>query len=396
MVTFLRKLFIKDYKNIGDEKVRTKHGILGAIGGIIINLILFAIKLVIGLLTASMSIISDAINNLTDLFSCFVNLFGFKLACMPADHEHPYGHERIEYIAGMIISFVIICVSLLLGYESIIKLINQDATTTYNIWAFVILGVSILFKLLLGIFYYGLGKAINSVTLKASMQDSLNDCISTGIVLVAAIIQFFVPSVWYLDAAMSLIVSIFILYNGIKMVRDTASPLIGISPDSELIKKIIKTVKSHKGILGVHDIICHSYGPTKLYITLHAEVDGYQNMFESHDLIDNIETEINKKYGAICTIHMDPIDTRSEAINELKPFIKKYLLSCDERLSFHDLRIVTGKTHTNVIFDIVVPVKFKDSAKVLKGLKKEIKTINPTYNCVINVDCDYLSNGKKD
>jgi len=396
MLTFLRKLFIKDYKNVTNPEVRTKHGVMAAIGGVICNLLLFSFKLIIGLLTSSISIIGDAVNNLTDLFSCFVNLFGFKLANKPADNEHPYGHERIEYIAGMIISFVILSVAILLGYESIMKLINQEQATKYNLLAFIILGVSILMKVLLGLFYYGLGKAIGSVALKASKQDSFNDCFSTGVVLICAIIQYFYPEAWYLDAGMSIVVAIFIFVNGIKMIRDTASPLIGISPNNELIQKVVKDVKSHKGILGVHDVICHSYGPTKLYITLHAEVDGYVDMFISHDLIDNIETDISKKYGAICTIHMDPIDTKSEEIKTLRPYIADTLLKFNENISFHDLRIVKGNTHTNIIFDILIPsdYKDKDAQDLVKALKKEIKLINSKYNCVINVDHNYLNNNK--
>ena len=392
MVTFLRKLFIKDYKNIGDPKVRTRHGVLASIGGIIINLLLFVFKIVIGIITASMSIISDAINNLTDLLSCFVNLIGFKMASKPADSEHPYGHERIEYIAGMIISFIIICVALLLGYTSIMKLVNQEKTTNYEISAFIILGVAIVFKIILGLFYRGIGKAINSVSLKASMQDSLNDAISTGVVLIAALIQYFYNDAWYLDAAMSLVVALFIFINGIKMVKETASPLIGISPSSQMVQDIINEVKGHKGILGVHDVICHSYGPTKLFITLHAEVDGYANMFDSHEIIDNIESEVNKRYGAICTIHMDPIDTRSKELKALKPIIEDTLISFNEHLSFHDLRIVTGKGHSNIIFDVVIPMGFNDTAKLLIALRKEIRLINPKYNVVINVDHDFTNN----
>lgn len=393
MLTFLRKLFIKDYKNVNNPEVRTKHGIMAAIGGVICNLLLFSFKLLIGLITASISIVGDAINNLTDLFSCIVNLVGFKLANKPADNEHPYGHERIEYIAGMIISFVIISVAVLLGYESILKLVNQEKNTEYNLWAFIILGVSIIMKMLLGLYYYGIGKAINSITLQASKQDSFNDCISTGVVLICAIIQYFYPEAWYLDPSMSIIVAIFIFVNGIKMIKDTASPLIGISPNSDLIKNIVKDVKSHKGILGVHDVICHSYGPTKLYITLHAEVDGYENMFISHDLIDNIETDISKKYSAICTIHMDPIDTKSEEIKNLRPFISDTLFKFNPDITFHDLRIVKGETHTNVIFDILVPSTYKDKdcIELVKALKKEIKLFNSKYNVVINVDHDYLT-----
>jgi len=393
MINFLRKLFIKDYKNVSNPQVRTKHGILAAIGGIFVNILLFTFKLLIGVISGSISIISDAINNLTDLLSCFVNLFGFKLANKPADDEHPFGHERIEYIAGMIISFIIICVAILLCYSSTMKLINQEANTNYSIYAFIILGVSILFKFFLGLYYYKIGKIIDSIALKASMQDSINDCITTSVVLISALVQFFNPTLWYLDPAMSIVVGIFIFINGIKMVKDTASPLIGISPDSSLIKSVVKDVKSHKGILGVHDIICHSYGPNKIYITLHAEVDGYKNMFESHDLIDNIESEIDHKYSAICTIHMDPIDTHSTIIKELKPIIEDTLVSFSTYLSYHDLRLVKGETHTNVIFDILVPAEFKDTEELLKALKKAIKEYNSKYNLVVNVDHDF-NNGE--
>jgi len=393
MVTFLRKLFIKNYKNVNDPTVRTKHGILAAFGGIFVNVLLFAFKLLIGIITRSMSIISDAFNNLTDLFSCFVNLFGFKLASKPADYEHPYGHERIEYIAGMIISFVIIIIAVLLGYESITKLISQDSALSFSYWVFIILGISIVMKVLLGLFYHGLGKAIDSVTLKASMQDSFNDAISTTIVLIAYVVQYYYPTLWWLDAAMSIVVAIFIFVNGVKMIKDTASPLIGISPNSDLIRKVVKDVKNHDGVLGVHDIICHSYGPTKLYITLHVEIDGYKNMFDSHDLIDNIEEEIDKKYGALCTIHMDPIDTKSKELKELRPIIEGFVREYDTRITFHDLRIVKGPTHTNVIFDIVVPIDRKEPDKIVRGLKREVKNVNKKYNCVINVDRDY-SNGK--
>lgn len=220
MITLLRKLFIKDYKNVNNPKVRERHGILAALGGVFINLLLFTFKLIIGLLTVSMSIISDALNNLTDLFSCFVNLFGFKIASKPADKEHPYGHERVEYIAGMIVSFIIVAVAILLGYTSIMKLIQHDSELDFSnsTWAFVILGGAILAKLLLGFFYYGIGKAINSVTLKASMQDSLNDVLCTSAVLIATIIQFFFRELWWLDPAMSIVVALFILYSGVKMI----------------------------------------------------------------------------------------------------------------------------------------------------------------------------------
>ena len=393
MVKLLRKLFIKNYENVNDSVVRAKHGILAACGGIFVNILLFCFKLIIGLVTCSMSIVSDAFNNLSDLFSCFVNLVGFKVSKKPADYEHPYGHARVEYIAGMIVSFIILMIGVLLFIESLKKLIIGKSNLTYSIYAFVILGTSILLKFILALFYRSLAKAINSVTLKASMSDSFNDMIATSIVFIAYIIQYCFPSIWWLDSALSIGVAIFILINGVNMIKETASPLIGKNIDNNLIKSIVDDIKKHKEILGVHDVLTHTYGPNVIYITLHAEVDGYNDVFESHDLIENIEEEINKKYGAITTIHMDPIDTKSKDLKNIKPIIENVINKYDKRISFHDLRIVKGAKQSKVIFDILAPVEDKFICEVLNELKEEIKKLDNKYRVIINVDYD-LSNGK--
>lgn len=391
MITLLRKIFIKNYDKVNDPKVREKHGLLASIGGIFTNIVLFVIKLIIGIFAGSMAIISDAINNLTDLISCVVSLFGFKLANKPADEDHPYGHERIEYITGMIVSFIIIAVGIVLGYTSIKSLINKDIDPTFTIASFIVLGVAILGKVLLGLFYNGIGNAINSVSIKASRQDSFNDAISTTIVLIATIIKFYVPSLWWLDPALSIAISLFILYSGIKLVGETVSPLIGLTPDSEFVQNITKEVLSHKEVLGVHDVICHSYGPSKIFMTLHAEVDGYANIMEMHDVIDNIEMSVGKKFGVEITIHMDPIDTKNPEIPLLKEKIKEVLDSLDENISFHDLRLVAGPTHTNVLFDIVIPNYLKkEKEKIIKDLHKNIKSIDKKYNLVIKIDSKYI------
>ena len=391
MVTFLRKLFIKNYQNVKDEKVREKHGVLASIIGIVFNTILFVIKLLIGIFTASMSIISDALNNMTDFGSSIVSLLGFKLAGKDADKEHPYGHQRIEYITGMITSFIIILVAGLLIYNSVLTLVNQDSSTSYSIRAFVILGISIVLKLILGFIYSGLGKAINSVALKANRQDSFNDAISTSIVLIASIIQYFFVDLWWLDSSISILVALFILYSGIKMVKETASPLIGEVPDFNLIQKIVKDIKSYDGVLDVHDVMFHSYGPTKTFMMCHVEVDGYKDMFKSHDLIDNIEKEISSKYKVLLTIHMDPVDTKSEEIPKLYEIIKKTLQNLDKNLSFHDLRVVSGPTHTNVIFDVAIPIGVKENKlTITKTLRAEIKKYDSKYNLVINFDDNYI------
>lgn len=394
MVNLLRKLFIKNYQKVDDSEVRAKHGILAAVGGIFINILLFLFKLIIGLLTGSISIVSDSFNNLSDLFSCFVNLIGFKLAKKPADYEHPYGHARIEYIAGMIVSFIILAIGALLLIESSKKLMVGSATLTFSYYVYIILGFSILMKILLVIFYRKIGKIINSVTLKASMSDSLNDVITTSVILIAYIIQSVFPNLWYLDSVLSILVALLIIYNGIKMIKETASPLIGGSVDSELIKNIVKDIKNHKEVLGVHDILSHTYGPNNIYISLHVEVDGYQNVFVSHDLIENIENEINEKYHVKTLIHMDPIDTKSEEIKTLKPFIEEEINKFDKRISFHDLRLVKGPTHTNVIFDILVPLEDAFVDEMVKILKEKITKLDPKYRVIINIDYD-LSNGKE-
>lgn len=389
MITLLRKLFIKDYQNVSDKKVREKHGLLASIGGIIINALLFSFKLLIGIISSSMSIISDAINNLTDFLSCFVNLFGFKMSSKPADKEHPFGHQRIEYIAGLIVCIIIVIIGVILGYTSIMNLINQDSSLDLSIYAFIILGGSILFKILLALYNYKIGKIINSVALKASFIDSINDVISTSVVLIASLIQYFYPSLWYIDSSMSLIVSIYILISGIKMLKETSSPLIGTTIDKEIVDEIEKDVRSYEGILGIHDLIAHSYGENKIFVTLHAEVDGYISTFVSHELIDKIEKEVMEKHNILLTIHMDPIDTKNKEIPILESRITKLVKNIDERLSIHDLRMVSGEHNTNIIFDIVLPFDVKTSKEEIKKIiQDDFK--NENYTIVINFDSEYI------
>lgn len=396
MTNLLRKLFIKNYRNVEDPRVRQKHGFLASFVGIFTNFLLFAFKLIIGLLIFSMSIISDAINNLTDMASCVVNLVGFKLAGKPADKEHPFGHERIEYIAGLIISFIIIAIACVLGYTSVMKIVNNDVTnydnTATNIATFIILGVAILGKLWQGIFYRRMGKIINSVSLKASATDSINDVISTGAVLVATIVEFCLRSYGVqIDGWMGIAVALFIIVMGIKTAIETSNPLIGITPSNELVSAVIKDICAYSGVLGVHDMMCHSYGPTKIFMTIHVEVDCQIDVMKSHDLIDNIENELSNKYNILLTIHMDPIDTKSEEVKELRYLTDKIITTYNPKISFHDFRIVKGDTHTNILFDIVVPydVKQKDE-EIIAHLREEFSKIKSTYFLVIKIDRNYV------
>jgi len=391
MFNLLRKVFIKDYQNVNDKVVREKHGILASVGGIIINLILFVIKLLVGIFTMSRSIISDAFNNLTDLVSNIVSLVGFKLTAKPADEEHPFGHERIEYITGLIISFIIIAVAIVLGYTSVISLINQDKSVKFSIASFIVLGVSIIGKIIQGLFYYSMGKAIDSVSLKANKQDSFNDAISTTVVLICALIVYFYPSLWWLDAATSLVVAAFILVTGIKLVKETTSPLIGSTPDKDFVSDIVHSILSYEGVLGVHDVIFHSYGKTKMFMTIHVEVDGYKDIMATHDLIDNIESDVERKYGVEISIHMDPIDTKNPELNILKEKIKASLDELNQNLTFHDLRIVKGPTHTNVIFDVSVPTGIKiNNRDIVQHLKQSIDSSESTYNLVVKIENSYI------
>lgn len=377
--------------------MRRKHGILASIVGAITNVILFVFKILVGLFTVSISIITDAVNNLSDMASCVVNLIGFKLAGRPADKKHPYGHERIEYIAGMIISFVIIGIAILLGYLSIQKIIS-NSKVYIDVWTFVILSVAILIKLWQGYFYRKMAKAIDSLSLKAAAQDSLNDVITTSCVLVVTIIEFSLDKAnvvcpFSLDGVVGLCLSAFIIFMGIKLIIETANPLIGLTPDNELVKKVVNEIHSYKGVLGTHDLMCHSYGPTKIFMTIHVEVDCNVDVMVSHDLIDNIEADVYRKHNVILTIHMDPIDNSSPLVKELKNKINDILLSYSNKLTFHDFRIVKGDTHTNILFDVVVP--FESGIKkdnLLMYINKKTKAIDPKYRLVIKFDNDYASN----
>lgn len=391
MFNLIRKTFIKDYRHVNDKVVREKHGVLASIGGIVINLVLFVIKIIIGAITFSRSIISDAFNNLTDLVSNVVSLIGFKLTSKPADKKHPYGYERVEYITGLIVSLIIIALAILLGYNSVIALIKKDVNVKLSIAAFIILGISIVGKIIQGLFYYSMGKAIDSVSLKANMQDSFNDAISTTVVLGSSLLMFFFPNLWWLDASTSILVAIFILISGIRLVKDTTSPLIGSTPDEEYITKITNSIKSFDGVLGIHDVIVHSYGKTKVFMTVHVEVDGYVSVMDSHDLIDNIESEINRKYGVDLTIHMDPLDTHSKLVQKLNKEIKKSLDSLNLDLSFYDLRIIEGPTHTTLIFDITAPLGEKfDKNMIVKHLKKSLDATSNNYKFIVKIGNAYI------
>ncbi len=391
----LEKIFIKNYKDIDNPEVRTKYGVLCSVFGMVTNIILSISKMILGFFTGSISIVADGIDNLTDCASSIATLVGFKLASMPPDPEHPYGHERIEYLTGMIISIIIIIVGVLLGRSSIDGIINKSEMNieNFNILLIVLI-FSILIKFIQFLYYKRVSKKIKSNTIKASSQDSLNDCIKTFVVLIAVVIL----KVWKinLDAWFGLGVSLYILINGIKLVKEASSPLIGESPDKDLTNKIVDKIMSYEGVLGIHDLMIHNYGPAKTFVTAHVEVDSSNNILESHDLMDNIERDFMNELGLLLTIHMDPIETNDPLTNILSEFTLETLLSINPIIKFHDFRIVKGNTHINVLFDVVVPQKFELSDQflidqIVVKLKPKCEELTKVVvNFIINVDKEYI------
>ena len=388
MVNLLAKLFIKNYKNVEDDKVRTSYGTMAGIFGIVTNFILVVIKLFIGILSFSISIIADAINNLSDMGSSLLTIIGFKISNKPADKDHPYGHQRVEYIISLIIAMIIAFVGLELFTTSIEKIITPDEIK-FEVITFVVLGVAIVLKAVQGLFYLSASKKIDSLSLKASAKDSINDCISTTAVLIGTIISK--VSGYNVDGIVGILVSGFIMYSAIMLIKETMSPLIGEKPDPELVEKVSRTVLSYPKILGIHDMITHLYGPSKVFISLHAEVDANDNVLVSHDLIDNIEQDIKKEFGIELVIHMDPIETNNIELNNASIIVREVLKEIDPVLMFHDFRMVKGESHTNFIFDVLAPFNFRLSDEELVELiKLKVRERNDKYRCVILIDKDYV------
>ena len=388
MVNLLAKLFIKNYKNVEDDKVRTSYGTMAGIFGIVTNYILVVIKLFIGILSFSISIIADAINNLSDMGSSLLTIIGFKISNKPADKDHPYGHQRVEYIISLIIAMIIAFVGLELFTTSIEKIITPDEIK-FEVITFVVLGVAIVLKAVQGLFYLSASKKIDSLSLKASAKDSINDCISTTAVLIGTIISK--VSGYNVDGIVGILVSGFIMYSAVMLIKETMSPLIGEKPDPELVEKVSRTVLSYPKILGIHDMITHLYGPSKVFISLHAEVDANDNVLVSHDLIDNIEQDIKKEFGIELVIHMDPIETNNIELNNASIIVREVLKVIDPVLMFHDFRMVKGESHTNFIFDVLAPFNFRLSDEELVELiKLKVRERNDKYRCVILIDKDYV------
>ena len=372
-----------------DACVRLSYGNLAGITGIVCNVLLCAIKFFTGLFTGSISITADAVNNLSDASSGVITLLGFKLAGKPADPEHPYGHARMEYLAGLVVSFVILLIGVQLAGESVQKILHP-AAATFGIVPAVMLVFSILVKLWMAGFYRNIGKKIDSTTLLAASADSRNDVISTGAVLLALLI-----SAWTdldLDGWMGMAVALFILYSGIGLIKDTLDPLLGRAPSEELTRRVEEKILSYEGILGTHDLMVHDYGPGQCFASVHVEMSAEMNVMRSHDIIDTIERDFHEQDHIHLIIHYDPIETGSEAVGTMRQWVTERVHAVSPLLSIHDFRMVKGELHTNLIFDVAAPSSYESTdAEIKQQIQRSVQenANGETYYCVITVDRSY-------
>jgi len=386
----LRKAFIKDYENVTDPKVRNRYGVCAGIIGIISNAILFVIKIVAGIIGGSITIIADAINNLSDAGSSVVTLVGFKLSSTPPDKDHPFGHARYEYVTGLLVSMMVLFLGIALLKSSIEKVISPTPVEV-SVFTYVVLSVSIVLKLVQMLVYTDFSKAISSNALKASAQDSRNDSLTTLAVLISTIIidvcgDRINPKV-SVDGIMGIAVSLFIIVSSVLLLKDAISPLLGEKPPKELVDKITAKILSYDGVIGVHDLVVHSYGANHCFVVVHVEVPADADIVKSHDVIDNIEHDMWNDMHVRLNIHMDPIDMKNKQLAHLKERVRMAVYALDPELSIHDFRMVNGDTHVNLVFDVVVPYDKKISLEQVRAAcEKEFENDETKYYFVIDMD----------
>lgn len=388
MTELLSKLFVKNYKDVHDPKVREAYGKFAGIVGIMTNTLLCVIKIIVGLAASSLSIAADGINNLSDASSSIITLAGFRLSAMPQDKKHPYGHARWEYLTGLFISIGILIVGALLMRSSIDKILHPSEMKL-TVITFIILVLSIGVKIWQSFFYTDIAKRIDSLTLKASAADSRNDFVSTAVVLLGAAVSELTG--YSLDGWFSAAVACFILISGIQLLGETSSPLLGEAPSEELVKTIADEVKSCDGVLGIHDLMVHNYGPGKIFASIHVEVDADGDFIKSHDMIDNIERKIRDDLGIEFVIHMDPVRLNDSETEKLSSLVREFAEGIPGVENLHDFRIVSGPTHTNIIFDIAVypgtsPARQKE---IKEEIDRFLSAEDPRYRTVITFDTAY-------
>lgn len=387
MGNLLIKLFIKNHKDIENSDVRLRYGKLAGVVGIVTNLALCVMKIIVGLISGSIAIIADGINNLTDTSSSLITLIGFRLSSQPEDDSHPYGHARMEYLAGLIVSVLIIVVGVFLMQSSIDKIIHPvDITIDYVTLS--VLAISMLVKLWQTLFNRKIGKTINSLTLIATATDSRNDVVTTGVILIGVAIVRFTGI--QLDGWLGCFVALFIIWSGVQLIRQTSSPLLGEAPDQHIIDEIVRITKSNPNVLGIHDLAVHNYGPGKIFASIHIEVDADGDLMHSHDMVDNIEYEIRRVLNIHCVAHMDPVRANDPVVCQVREPIDNVVAALDGVTEVHDLRVVPGHTHTNIIFDVVLSNRCTLTEQELQQkFEDAIHRINPTYHVSIVFDRAY-------
>lgn len=384
MTDLILRIFVRDHKNTEDPAVRDKCGRVAGAVGIVTNFLLFLMKIIVGTVFHSVSVTADAVNNLTDSGSSVVTLIGFKMASKPADEKHPFGHARIEYLSGVIVSFIVIFLGLQLGMSSIEKILTPEENALTPV-ALVVLVISILAKLWQCLFYRKVGRMIKSESVEATSKDSRNDVIATSVVLLGAVITMLTGV--NLDGYMGAAVALFIVFSGVQLTISTADPLLGQAPEDELVQTITEKMLSYPGIIGMHDLAVHNYGVGRCFASAHCEVDAKNDILVSHDLIDNIERDFSRDLGIHMVIHLDPVivgDARTDALHRK---VQSLVTALYPTVTIHDFRVIWGVTHSNIVFDAAVPFAVKDSdAVITKKLEAEIQKLDPDYRTVVTID----------
>lgn len=384
MTGLLIRLFVKNSEDIRNPDVRKDYGTLSGGVGIVCNILLFVFKVITGIVSSSISVIADAFNNLSDAASSIITIIGFKLADKPADNEHPYGHGRYEYLSGLLIAFLIVMTAVELLKSSVDKIFSSS-DVEFSAFSVIILLLSIGVKLWMAVFNKKIGRKLNASAMLATAADSLSDCIATGAVLISLIVGYIFKI--NIDGYAGVLVALFVFKAGFEAANDTLKPLLGQAPDPEFVKALEDSVLEDNKIKGIHDLHIHDYGPGRVVVSLHAEIPAEMNVMEAHDIIDSTEDKIKKKYKCDISIHMDPVETENERVNELKKTVGEIINEISPKLNFHDFRITQGPMRTNIIFDIEIPFGFemKDS-DVIKEISRRVKALDESYYVVIQVD----------
>ena len=384
MTDLILRIFVRDHKNTEDPAVRDKCGRVAGAVGIVTNFLLFLMKIIVGTVFHSVSVTADAVNNLTDSGSSVVTIIGFKMASKPADEKHPFGHARIEYLSGVIVSFIVIFLGLQLGMSSIEKILTPEENALTPV-ALVVLVISILAKLWQCLFYRKVGRMIKSESVEATSKDSRNDVIATSVVLLGAVITMLTGVNF--DGYMGAAVALFIVFSGVQLTISTADPLLGQAPEGELVQTITEKMLSYPGIIGMHDLAVHNYGVGRCFASAHCEVDAKNDILVSHDLIDNIERDFSRDLCIHMVIHLDPVivgDARTDALHRK---VQSLVTALYPTVTIHDFRVIWGVTHSNIVFDAAVPFSVKDSdAVITQKLEAEIQKLDPDYRTVVTID----------